>query len=265
MTSGIYAIVNKDNGKMYIGRAVNIAKRWAYHQWSLGVDRHFNQHLQRAWNKGDHFDFEVIEECPKEMLNDREIYWIAHYKTTDDKYGYNLCDGGGTTTGRKFSEETKKKMSEQRKGRKVPQSVIDKRRQSLFEHFERDPEFKRQHSLKCSERARKRGSPWNAGRSPSAETRRKLSESLRGKKKPKSQAEKLRKVFSGEGSVTAKLKGSDVIEIRLRFLNGERQCVIHRDYPQVTTQTMYDIVRNRRWQSVPNTVEELMERKRHGT
>lgn len=52
---------------------------------------------------------------------------------------------------------------------------------------------------------------------------------------------------------------SDVIEIRYRFLCGERQKDIIRDYPNVTPQTIYDIVRNRRWRSVPNTLEELEE------
>ena len=265
MTSGIYSITNLTDGKRYIGRAVDTSKRWAYHQWLLNSQRHFNPHLQRAWNRGDQFDFSVIEKCRKEDLNDREIYWIAHFKTTDMMYGYNLCIGGQATTGRKFSEETKRKISESNKGRKVPQEVIDRRRQSLFEHFERDPQFKAEHSRMISERFKGRVT-WNRGKVTSEETKKKLSVSLKGKKKPKSQSEKLRKRFSGEGSVTAKLKEQDVVRIRLRFLSGERQCDIRKDYPQITTQTLYDIVRNRRWKSVPNTLEELeeMERK-YGT
>ena len=262
MASGIYAIVNKTNGKRYIGRAVDIEKRWHYHQWMLGANRHFNVHLQRAWNLGDEFEFAVIEECDRGNLNDREIFWIAHYKTTDDACGYNMCDGGGTTTGYHFSEETKKKMSEKRRGVKWTKEAIEKRTKTLKQHFEKDPELKRKFSEIGRNAIIKYAHPSNIGRKASAETRAKLSHSLKGKKKPKSQAEKLRARFSGEGSVTAKLKESDVIEIRLRFLNGERQCEIHRDYPQIITQTMYDIVRNRRWKSVPNTVEELMERKR---
>ena len=68
--------------------------------------------------------------------------------------------------------------------------------------------------------------------------------------------QKLHELFKGENSITAKLNENDVIEIRLRFLNGEKQCDIKNDY-EVSTQTIYDIVRNRRWKHIPNTIEEL--------
>lgn len=54
---------------------------------------------------------------------------------------------------------------------------------------------------------------------------------------------------------------SDVIDIRYRFLHGERQIDILKDYPNVTSQTIYDIVRGRRWKSIPNTIKELEEAK----
>lgn len=47
-----------------------------------------------------------------------------------------------------------------------------------------------------------------------------------------------------------------MIEIRLRFLKGEKQRDIKKDY-QVSAQTIYDIVRNRRWRHIPNTIKEL--------
>lgn len=266
MTSGIYAIVNMNNGKMYIGRSVDMAKRWTYHQWMLNANRHFNPHLQRAWAIGDKFEFRVIEECDKDALNDREIYWIAHYKTMDDKHGYNLCEGGGTTTGFKFSEETKKKWSEQRKGVRPSKETIEKRKATVRRKLAENPEIRTRMREAARERMLKRGSPWNKGRRASQETRKKLSESLKGKAKPESQKQKLRVRYSGEGSLTAKLKERDVVHIRLRFLSGERQCDIHKDYPQVTPQTLYDIVRYRRWKSVPNTIEELKKmEKAYGT
>ena len=265
MTSGIYAIINETDNKRYIGRAVDVSRRWKHHQWMLNGNRHFNPHLQRAWNRGDTFRFSVIEKCRKEVLNEREIYWIATYHTTDLKYGYNLCAGGKATTGRKFSEETKKIMSEQRKGKKWDPEIVKKRVQTFKEKMQ-DPEYREQHHKKCSEAGKKRGSPWNTGKHLSEETKQKMSKSLRGKKKPKSQGEKLREINSGEKSKSAKLKTNDVIQIRLRFLYGERQCDICKDYPQITTQTLYDIVRNRRWKSIPNTIAELEEmERRYGT
>jgi Mor family transcriptional regulator len=67
---------------------------------------------------------------------------------------------------------------------------------------------------------------------------------------------KLHELYKGEKSLTAKLTEQQVIEIRLRFLKGEKQCDIKKDY-QVSAQTIYDIVRNRRWRHIPNTIKEL--------
>lgn len=266
MTSGIYSITNLEDGKRYIGRAVNTDKRWKYHQWMLNNDRHFNPHLQRAWHRGDKFEFSIVEECPKEFLNEREIYWIAYFNATDMQYGYNLCNGGGTTTGRKCSEESKRKMSEKQKGHKWSADVVKRRTDSLRKHMEEDSEFAEYIKSHRFYKGRNKGMhPANYGKKASLEARMKQSQSLKGKKKPKSQGEKLRALWSGEKSLTAKLKEKDVVQMRLRFLSGERQCDIHKDYPQITTQTLYDIVRNRRWKSVPNTIEELEEmEKRYG-
>lgn len=40
----------------------------------------------------DNFTFEIIEEVPRGQLNEREIYWIDFYKTTE--YGLNTQKGG---------------------------------------------------------------------------------------------------------------------------------------------------------------------------
>lgn len=40
----------------------------------------------------ENFAFEVIEECERNQLNNREIYWIDFYKAQE--YGYNMTRGG---------------------------------------------------------------------------------------------------------------------------------------------------------------------------
>ena len=42
----------------------------------------------------DDFDFSIIEECDKSKLDEREIYWIDYYKSTNPIYGYNTLIGG---------------------------------------------------------------------------------------------------------------------------------------------------------------------------
>lgn len=89
--TGIYKITNLINNKIYIGQSTNIQNRWEEHKFYSS-----NEHtaLQAAFKKYgiSNFSFEVIEECPKEKLDEREIYWIKFYDSYNN--GYNLTKGG---------------------------------------------------------------------------------------------------------------------------------------------------------------------------
>ena len=119
--SGIYAIVNKINGKMYIGSAINIEKRWKLHKYLFKLNKN-SKYLQREVNKygEDNFIFKVIEYVEKEKLIEREQYWIDRYNSSESKNGYNLCKIAGSSLGFKFSKESRKKLSDSRKGDKHP-------------------------------------------------------------------------------------------------------------------------------------------------
>jgi len=86
---GIYRIAHKLNGMCYIGQSVDIAARWRQHltpnKSCLGVAVAAEPHL---------FTFEILEECERELLNDREMFWIAHYDCIAPS-GYNKTKGGG--------------------------------------------------------------------------------------------------------------------------------------------------------------------------
>ena len=71
MTCGIYMIQNTTNGKIYIGQAIDIEKRWKNHIWELDNNRHTNKHLQRTWNKykKELNTITVSEELKKKILN----------------------------------------------------------------------------------------------------------------------------------------------------------------------------------------------------
>ena len=94
---GIYKITNKENGRSYIGQSVNISKRWKTHiNSSYNPDANqYNTEFHRTIAKygPDHFIWEVLEECSKEELNDKEIYYIKKYNTISP-YGYNYSYGG---------------------------------------------------------------------------------------------------------------------------------------------------------------------------
>lgn len=97
---GIYKITNNINGKCYIGQSINIKQRWKGHKkdafWKDGPD--YNYPLYQSMRKYgiENFSFEVLEECSKEELNEKEIAYILRYKAYGS--GYNQTQGGNSAT-----------------------------------------------------------------------------------------------------------------------------------------------------------------------
>lgn len=111
--SGIYAIENLVNGKVYIGHSVSIQRRWGQHLSDLRSGGHTNSHLQASWSKygEENFDFIVLEETSKdksEML-EREFYWVSKYNSLDRKFGYNIEERDKDA---KLTEESRRKIGE---------------------------------------------------------------------------------------------------------------------------------------------------------
>ena len=91
----IYLISNTVNDKLYVGQTIQkLSKRFNGHCCYSKSDRSSNMYIKRAIHKygKDKFKMTLIEECPVELLNDREIYWISFYDTYNK--GYNLTKGG---------------------------------------------------------------------------------------------------------------------------------------------------------------------------
>lgn len=182
-TPGIYVIIHVKSGKVYIGKtAVHLHRRWKNHRANLRAGRHANEHLQRAWNKygEDAFRFQVLEYCPIERLNDREKHHIAIYKRRG--MCFNIMDGG---EGSPLSEETRKKLSEQHKGKKRPPFTDQARQNMSMAHkglrFTDEHRRNLSNALKnrppLSPETLRRMSEAQKGRHPTEESRRKMSES----------------------------------------------------------------------------------------
>lgn len=101
----IYKITNLTNNLAYIGQTVRPYKeRWAEHKRDRNKEPYCNWPLYRMLNKVglENTKWEVIEEVPNELLNEREKYWIAFYNTKDN--GYNCTYGGDNGTRYNYEE-----------------------------------------------------------------------------------------------------------------------------------------------------------------
>jgi len=103
----IYKCLNKVNGKCYIGQTIqDLNRRIAVHV--CGRD---DTPIQRAIRKYgiQSFEWSIIDNgVSRDVLNEKEIYWIRHLNTKVPN-GYNITDGGDGHRG-PLSEETKRKL-----------------------------------------------------------------------------------------------------------------------------------------------------------
>lgn len=95
MKCGIYKITNLINNKCYIGYSKHIELRWKQHKKIPNIDVAIYQAMRKYGL--ENFLFEVIEECPKEQLQEREKYWIKYYNSYST--GYNETLGGDGAPG----------------------------------------------------------------------------------------------------------------------------------------------------------------------
>ena len=91
---GIYKITYIPTGEAYIGRTVNFKDRWQAHiQTALGMEKVASStlHTHMARNGIWNYNFEILEEVPKDKQSEREKFYIDLYGT---KKQLNIKSGG---------------------------------------------------------------------------------------------------------------------------------------------------------------------------
>lgn len=180
--TGIYMIKNMTNGHTYIGSSKDIKSRWYQHKHKLKHNKHENDHLQKAWNKygGDAFVFSILEECvlDKNLITAREQFYLDTIKPE-----YNILSKAYTSLGRKHSDKTKKKISENNFMKKFGHSEETKKQISKTL---KGKSKSSSHILKMCHRKHDNGtkdkiSQSLLGHECSVETKQKISESCRGR------------------------------------------------------------------------------------
>ena len=112
----IYKITCLVSGKIYVGLTQQKLKRRIGQHKSKSKTVKFGVDAAIAKYGWENFTVEVIETCPVEKLNEREIFWIAELNSKTPN-GYNLTDGGDGGRGRSPSKETRDKISAKLKGK----------------------------------------------------------------------------------------------------------------------------------------------------
>lgn len=102
--SGVY-MISFPNNKKYIGISNNIRRRMNEHN----TDFRNNLPIERAIQKyGKIKNFILLEEINAEnrqLMREREKYWIAKYHSDNREFGYNISEGGdGADIGSKNSQ-----------------------------------------------------------------------------------------------------------------------------------------------------------------
>jgi len=157
---GIYAIVNKVNNKMYIGKSINIYKRTKQHITGLNTkNKNENRYLINSWHKygKDNFELKILEflELDESLLSERELYWMSYYNTTDSEFGYNLRMDSSTKM--IVHEETRLLMSNVHKERISKWTEEDRKNHGKLsiEFWKNNPNIKLKMSKNVSEVNRK--------------------------------------------------------------------------------------------------------------
>lgn len=156
----VYKIENLVNGKLYIGSTSKIPnRRFTEHICNLNKGSHCNNHLQNAFNKygRDSFKFEVLEKVenldnlPKKEfrkhLFERELEIIISLGAQ-----YNICkETSSGKLGKRHSAEQKVKMSFSMKNRKMSPESIERIKQARAKQI-----ITEEHKRKISESLRGR-------------------------------------------------------------------------------------------------------------
>jgi group I intron endonuclease len=222
---GVYTITNISTGKVYVGSAVNVRRRWETHRRELRRGAHPNRYLQSSWNAHGEpeFSFVLVESVEESTdLVSREQWWLDVLQSADRAHGYNISPTAYSILGYRFSDEQRANVSRGLAGlEKSPEH-----RANLWASREATAEFREQ--MAVNGRAGK-------GRSKSPEHKAKIGAAQRG-----------------SGNHAAKLDESAVLTIRARLATGEKGRVLAAEFG-VSESIVSEIKHGRRWQHVTNS------------
>lgn len=137
MTCGIYALINKNNGKLYVGQSNDIEKRYRQHKHDAKHRTSLIHRVMRAEGI-DSFELMIIEVCNEGMLEKLEDYYIRKLNTLVPN-GYNEIIRTRHNRGWKHDEYAKELIRRTKMGylnpmygKKLSEEHRQKQRESLI-------------------------------------------------------------------------------------------------------------------------------------
>lgn len=150
--SGIYKIINTENNKVYIGKALDIYRRIKAHVTALNTrDTNENRHLINSWHKYGRkcFTYEVVEYIEDvNKIAERELYWMNYFNSLSRDKGYNMRYD--SATGLIVSEETRQRCREAQLERFKDPEERAKIGRSAKKFWKENPDIKEQMSKNVS-------------------------------------------------------------------------------------------------------------------
>jgi group I intron endonuclease len=182
---GVYKLTCIDNGKIYIGKSVDIKNRLRLHKHSenkiIGNGYFQNAIKKYGWKS---FKVEILEtfdnfDKTKDNLKllFREAYYIELFDSTNKLKGYNICKYSDDQTGIPVPDERKEKIRISNIGKKMSDENKEKLRIQML------------------------GNTINLGRVQSEESKQKISISRIGKPRSEETKEKIR--LSSKGRIVS--------------------------------------------------------------
>ena len=116
----IYKITNKINGKIYVGRHKTYKNESFDKYWGSG------KLIKQAIKKYgiENFTKEIIEECSKDNVAEREMFWIDKLNARDGNYNLSAGGPGGDSTTNTTVYNNGERMIYVRDGEIVPQGFV---------------------------------------------------------------------------------------------------------------------------------------------
>jgi hypothetical protein len=99
-------MITSPSGKRYVGQTEHMV--WRMYKYSkMHCNKQaklYNSFKKYGW---DNHQFEILQECSLDGLNDLEVHYISTYATFNNDSGLNLVSGGNRPV---FSDETREKI-----------------------------------------------------------------------------------------------------------------------------------------------------------